>query len=153
MSEETALDARVSYRHQHRTLTWIIAGTLVVLAVVAVVIYKQGRDDQLARQRADRLEALFAANHLPRVVDRKTLIRVLGPHGGPVCASPSAALTKAIQDQQLANGAATVGSRPIRVDRRVVAGEQLIITVYCPDKLVAYDRYINAKGYYPVVKN
>ena len=85
-------------------------------------------------------------------VDHKTLIDVLGTTGGPVCANPSGALTKALQDQQLSNGAATVGSRPIRVDRQVFYGEELVVSVYCPAKLAALRTYVNGNAYYRVIR-
>ena len=33
------------------------------------------------------------------------------------------------------NGADFVGRRPVRVDRRVIQGQLLIMETYCPDKL------------------
>ena len=136
----------------HQRLAWGIGALVLVLAVAGVLIYKHGRNDQLARSRADRVIALFAAHHLTVPVDRNTLIDVLGTDGGPVCANPGGALTKALEDLQLSNGAATVGSRPIRGDRRVVAGEQLVLSVYCPQKLPAYEKYVSGKAYYPVIR-
>ena len=102
--------------------------------------------------KADQVVALFAAHHLVVPVDHKTLIDVLGTTGGPICANPSGALTKALQDQQLSNGAATVGSRPIRVDRQVFYGEELVISVYCPAKLAALHTYVNGNAYYRVIR-
>jgi hypothetical protein len=69
-----------------------------------------------------------------------------------VCDNPAGALTKALQDVQLSNGAATVGSRPTRADRSVVTGEALVLQVYCPQKLPAYDKYVNARHYYTVIR-
>jgi glutamate:GABA antiporter len=139
-------------KDRHRTVARLIVLVLVALAVAGVVTYKQGADTRLARARADRVVALFAAHHLTVPLDHKTLIDVLGTDGGPVCASPNGALTKALADLGLSNGAATVGSRPIRVDRSVVAGEQLVIQVYCPQKLDGFRTYIDAKTYYPVIR-
>ena len=72
--------------------------------------------------------------------------------GGPICANPSGALTKGLQDQQLSNGAATVGSRPIRVDRQVFYGEELVVSVYCPAKLAALHTYVNGNAFYRVIR-
>ena len=137
---------------RHRTVVLTIALVLIVLAVVGVSTFKQGKNDHLARTRANRVIHLFAVHHLPVPVDHATLVDVLGNNGGPVCANPSGALTKALQDEQLTNGAATVGVRPIRGARLVVAGEELVLQVYCPQKLAAYLDYVNGKAYYPVVR-
>ena len=138
--------------HRHRAEAWAIGAVLVVLAAAGVAIYKQGQNDRLARDRADQVIALFRSHHLRTPVDRKTVIDVLGTTGGPVCADPGGSLSKALKDQSLNNGAATVGSRPIRADRLVVEGEDLVIQVYCPTNLPAYRAYIDAKGYYPVIR-
>ncbi len=78
---------------------------------------------------------------------------MLGTTGGPVCANPSGALTKALQDQQLSNGAATVGSRPIRVDRQVFYGEELVV-IRCTARRSSprYRTYVNGNAYYPVIR-
>jgi hypothetical protein len=137
----------------HRVLVWAIAAAFLALAVIGLVAYKQGKDNELAQSRATELIALFAANDLPVPVDRSTIVDVLGPNGGPVCADPTARLTEALQDQQLANGAATVGSRPTRADRRLVAGEELVISVYCPAKLADYRQFVNANRYGRIVRD
>jgi hypothetical protein len=68
-----------------------------------------------------------------------------------VCENPNGALTQALQTQQLASGG-NVGSRPIRADRRVVTGEELILQVYCPSKLPAYRRYVDSKRFDDVIR-
>ena len=138
--------------HHNRELRWVIGGVVIALLVAGLLIFKPGKDDRAASSKADRVIALFASHHLVVPVDHKTLIDVLGETGGPVCADPSGALVKALQDQQLSNGAATVGSRPIRVDRQVFYGEELVISVYCPGKLAALHTYINGNAYYRVIR-
>jgi glutamate:GABA antiporter len=136
----------------HRWLPWAIAALVVLLAVAGLVVYKHGKDNQLARARADEVIALFEVHHLVTPVSRNEVINVLGTNGGPACASPNGALTRALRNQQLSNGAATVGSRPIRDSKQVVLGEQLVIQVYCPEKLPGFRQYVNAKKYYPVIR-
>jgi glutamate:GABA antiporter len=132
-------------------VSWAIGITLVVLAAVGIVIFKQGRDERIARDRADQLVALYRSHDLPVPVGRKTVIRVFGKDGGAVCDNPNGALSRALQAQQLASGG-NVGSRPIRTDRRVVAGEELILQVYCPSKLPAYRQYVDSKRFDRVVR-
>ena len=137
----------LSDRRRHRAVVWAIAALLVILAVVMALVYKPAPDNHLARAKAHRVEALYTAHGLTVPVDDKTLTSILGTNGGSVCASPTSALTKAMQDLSLSNGGATVGIRPIRESRRIVEGEQIILQVYCPKQLPAFNKYVNAKRY------
>ena len=142
----------LSDRRRHRAVLWAIAALLVILAVVLVLVYKPAPNNSLAQAKAHRVEALYAAHGLTVPVDDKTLISILGTNGGSVCASPTSALTKAMQDLSLANGGATVGIRPIQESRRVVEGEQIILQVYCPEQVPAFNKYVNAKRYDAVTR-
>ena len=142
----------LSDRRRHRAVLWAIAALLVILAVVLVLVYKPAPNNRLAQAKAHRVEALYAAHGLTVPVDDKTLTSILGTNGGSVCASPTSALTKAMQDLSLANGGATVGIRPIRESRSVVEGEQIILQVYCPEQLPAFNKYVNAKRYDAVTR-
>jgi len=139
-------------RQRNRLTGWIVAVVVIALAVGGEFAYKQGVDNQTAQSKADQVTALFKSHGLTVPVDRKTLIAVLGDNGGSVCDNPTSALTKALQDSELSNGAATVGSRPTRADERSITGEGLILQVYCPGQLPAYERYVNARHYYHVIK-
>ena len=142
----------LSDRRRHRDVLWAIAALLVILAVVLVLVYKPAPNNSLAQAKAHRVEALYASHGLTVPVDDKTLISILGTNGGSVCASPTSALTKAMQDLSLANGGATVGIRPIRESSRVVEGEQIILQVYCPKQVPAFNKYVNAKRYDAVTR-
>ena len=142
----------LSDRRRHRAVLWAIAALLVILAVVLVLVYKPAPNNSLAQAKAHRVEALYAAHGLTVPVDDKTLTSILGTNGGSVCASPTSALTKAMQDLSLANGGATVGIRPIRESRSVVEGEQIILQVYCPEQVPAFNKYVNAKRYDAVTR-
>ena len=135
---------------RHRIEGWVIAGLIVILAIVFALIFKPGKDTHAAQVKAGRLEALFTAHQLAVPVDNKTLIAVLGSNGGSVCATPAGALSKALKDQQFYNGAAGVGARPIRGSARIVQGEELVLQVYCPQKLPAFEKYVSGQQYYPV---
>jgi amino acid transporter len=142
----------LSDRRRRRAVLWAIAALLVVLAVVLVLVYKPAPNNSLAQAKAHRVEALYAAHGLTVPVDDRTLTSILGDNGGSVCASPTSALTKSMQDLSLANGGATVGIRPIRESRRVVEGEQIILQVYCPKQLPAFTKYVNATRYDAVTR-
>jgi glutamate:GABA antiporter len=150
----TAPETKAPARHtgsRNRILVRIVAAVLIVLAVVGIVDYKQGRDDRLARSHAAQVATLYRAHGLTVPVSQKTAVRALGTDGGAICDDPGAALSRALQNQQLASGG-NVGSRPIRADRRVVEGEELILRVYCPSQLPKYQRYVESKQFYPVVR-
>ncbi|HTR94535.1 MAG TPA: APC family permease [Trebonia sp.] len=138
-------------RKKNRLTAWIVGLVVLGLAAGGEFAYKQGVDNQAAQAKANQVTALFKSHGLTVPVDHKTLIDVLGDDGGPVCDHPTAALTKALQDAGLANGAATVGSRPTRADKRVVEGEALVLSVYCPAQLPAYEQYVNARHYSHVI--
>ncbi|HME02126.1 MAG TPA: hypothetical protein VKG38_03745 [Solirubrobacteraceae bacterium] len=142
----------LSDRRRHRRELWAVAVLLVILAVVLLLVYKPAPNNHLAQAKAHRVEALYAAHGLTVPADDRTLTSILGTNGGSVCAAPTSALTKAQQDLSYANGGATVGIRPIRADRRVVEGEQIIIQVYCPKNLAALNKYVNAKRYDAVIR-
>jgi len=151
-SAAAAASGGTAPRRQNRLVGWIIGLVIVALAVGGEFAYKQGVDNQAAQSKANQVTALFARHGLTVPVDHKTLIAVLGTDGGPVCDQPTAALTKALQDAQLSNGAASVGSRPTRASSRVVTGEALVLQVYCPGKLPAYEQYVNARHYFNVIR-
>jgi amino acid transporter len=131
--------------------SWAIGLTLVVLAAVGIVVFKQGRDERIARDKADQLISLYQSHGLATPVSRKSVIRVFGTDGGAVCDNPNGALSRALQAQQLSTGG-NAGSRPVRTDRNVVAGEELILQVYCPSKLPAYRRYVDSKRFDTVIR-
>ena len=104
----------LSDRRRHRAVLWAIAALLVILGGDLVLVYKPAFNNSLAQAKAHRVEALYAAHGLTVRWMTRTLISILGTNGGSVCASPTSALTKAMQDLSLANGGATVGIRPIQ---------------------------------------
>src|SRR5262249_34719681 len=136
---------------RNKILVRIVAAVLIALAVLGIVDYKQGRDDRIARARAEQVASLYRAHDLTVPVSQKTAGRAPATDGGAICDDPGAALSRALQNQQLASGG-NVGSRPIRADRRVVEGEELILQVYCPGQLPAYERYLESKRFSPVVR-
>lgn len=122
----------------HRRLYVIIGAVLVALAVVGLITYNAGKNDPEAKQKAQELTQKFETAGLPVPEDIETITRSLGTDGGAVCDNPANALGKAVLNDQLTNGADFVGRRPVRVDRRILVGEALILQTYCPDKLEAY---------------
>ena len=118
-----------------RWIYWALGAILVVLAVIGLFAYSGEKKDEESQQLAAELVAKFEAAGLPVPEDNDILIRTLGNDGGPVCDDPGGSLRKALFFDQLTNGAAFVGRRPVIADPRIVLGEILILETYCPDEL------------------
>ncbi|HEY7630440.1 MAG TPA: amino acid permease [Thermoleophilaceae bacterium] len=127
----------------HRWLRWGIGVLALALIVVGLFTYKAGKDNQEAQQKATQLTQLFKQANLPVPVDQDTITKSLGTDGGAVCEDPASALGKAILNGVLTNGAAFVGQRAVIFDTRYLQGEALILKVYCPDKLQAFQDKVN----------
>jgi hypothetical protein len=127
----------------HSRLYWIIGTVVAILVVVGLITYKAGKNNQEAQAKAQELTQKYEQAGLPVPADIESITRSLGTDGGAVCDNPANALGKAIQNDLLANGADFVGRRPVRVDRRILLGEALILQTYCPDKLADYQQRID----------
>ena len=136
----------VDERDPNRTIYWIIAGVLVVLVIIGLITYNAQEANAEARDKAQQLTQAFRDAGLRVPQHQDILIRSLGDDGGAVCDNPGNALGRAILFDQLVNGAASVGRRPIIADSRVLAGEALILQIYCPEKLQEFrDKFDDLK--------
>jgi hypothetical protein len=114
---------------------WILAGVTVILIVIGLITWSSGKEDQEARDKAAELTRKLEAAGLRAPRDQDIIVRSLGTDGGAVCDNPASALGRALAFDQLTNGAAQVGRRPIIADDRLIRGEALIIETYCPEEL------------------
>jgi hypothetical protein len=126
---------RQGWAQVHR---WAIIAVLVVLAVIGLITYGFAQHNQEARAKAQQLteELRNAGMRVPASQD--TIVNVLGTDGGPVCQDPGAALRKALVDQQLVNGAAFAGQRPVIGEVRLLDGAVIVLQVYCPEQVDAF---------------
>jgi hypothetical protein len=127
VEESSATGGRVVY--------WIIGGVLVVLAIVGIVTYSANRETEQAQQLAAELTQKLEAAGFRTPEDQDVFVRSFGTDGGAVCDNPANALGRAVLLDSLANGASFVGRRPVIADRRIIAGEALILETYCPQEL------------------
>jgi Tfp pilus assembly protein FimT len=128
-----------------RERTWIyftVGVVLVLVAVIAVFAFSSARETNRAEGKADELIAALE-NAGARTPDRDQIVRVLGDDGGATCADPNKALSRATLLSLLANGATGPGARPVIADSRAVQGQLLIIQVYCPDELEAFQEFVD----------
>ncbi|MET7136145.1 hypothetical protein MT994_18770 [Cellulosimicrobium sp. MI9406] len=129
-----------------RWVTYTAAALLLVaLGAVMLIVFddvRSNRDAREAEQKAAELHEQFAAIGIT-AFSEETIADVLGDDGGGFCADP-AALVEATADLGAANGAAGPGLRPSVLDERRLAGDRLVIEVYCPEQLAAFDAYVDS---------
>src|SRR4051794_26342783 len=126
-----------------RERSWLYVTSLIVLvglAVIAIFTFGAARQTQKAQDKADQLiSALDKAG--ARTPSRDQIVRVLGNDGGATCDNPNKALSRATLLSQLTNGGTGPGTRPIVADSHVFEGQLLIMQVYCPNELEAFEKY------------
>lgn len=128
---------------------WIVYTAAAILAVAVGVLmavlyssYHANQDRELAEQRAAELHGKFEEIGIT-AFDEDQIVAVLGADGGGFCTDP-AALVKATANLGSTNGATGPGSRPSLVDERRLAGDRLVIEVYCPEQLGEFDDYVDS---------
>lgn len=137
MSETTEQSGR------ERSVIYIVVATiLVVLTVIALLTFRAGNQNDAAQEQATELTQALEDAGL-RAPSTDQIVRVLGDDGGAVCANPNGALTRGLVFNELTNGAAGPGRRPILVEDRVLRSQLLIIGVYCPDELPNYEKFVD----------
>ena len=122
-----------------------VALLLVALGAVMLIVFENvrtNRDAREAEQKAAELHERFAEIGIT-TFSEETIAQVLGDDGGGFCTDP-AALVEATANLAAANGAAGPGLRPSVLDERRLAGDRLVIEVYCPEQLDAFDAYVDS---------
>lgn len=128
---------------RERRWMYVVVGIVVVLLMIlGLVVFRAAKDTQEAQDKADQFIAALQSVGAP-APPRDEVIRVLGSDGGATCEDPNNALNRAIFYSMLTNGAAGPGSRPVIADRRYVAGQLLILKVYCPDELPDFQEFVD----------
>jgi hypothetical protein len=110
-----------------------VGGVLAVLLVVMLATYDYSAPDEKAQQKAEALVAAYRSAGLGAPGSPDELARQLGDDGGAVCAS-AGPIGRGYLKTRLGVGG-ELYFRPVRVDRRALAGYLLVAKVYCPDKL------------------
>ena len=131
----TGAPEREGWAQTHR---WVIIVVIVALAVVGLITYGFAQHNEEAQAKAQQLTEELQAAGMRVPASQDTIVNLLGTDGGPVCEDPGAALRKALVDQQIVNGAAFVGQRPVIGEVRLVDGAVIVLEVYCPDKVDAF---------------
>ncbi|MFL6141425.1 MAG: hypothetical protein ACJ72N_06085 [Labedaea sp.] len=148
------MNTKPRWHHVHRNnrvLYAVVATLLIVLMVFGMIAFALPTDNEEARSKATELISAFEQAGLP-APSADFVVGTFGTDGGAVCEHPGDALAKAAMNQQLSNGAAHTGVRPVQVAYRVVQGEALILSVYCPDQLPAFRDYVAGLKFADVIR-
>lgn len=138
-----------------RIVVYVLIGVIfVMMMVVGAILFDAGSDDDeaVAADKANQLIAALEEAGVQNVPSHEQVVNSLGADGGAVCTNADSALSRATYYSQLVNGAAGPGTRPVIVDRRVVQGQALIMSVYCPDQLAAVKAWLDDLKVAVVVK-
>ena len=133
------------HHHHIENNKWVFIGGIILFVIVAIVLlvtYRQHHQDEEAKTKAKQLQTLMVTAGYP-LPDEDTVISLFGTSGGAVCKDPTGALNKAQWLDNMANGAGGPGMRPVIADHRVVAAEAIVIQVYCPQHLQAFQDNID----------
>jgi hypothetical protein len=121
---------------------WSALGLLIVFGLVAVLTFSSARQTAQASDKADELISALEEAGLTAPT-KEQITRVLGDDGGALCDDPGSALSQAVVNMQLSNGASGPGMRPILADvQRLLQGQLIAIQIYCPDELEDFQEYV-----------
>ncbi|MBB5913178.1 hypothetical protein BJY24_002045 [Nocardia transvalensis] len=130
------LETAEQTRHR-RIVNAVVAGVLVLIAVIGLLVFEQTKQDSRTEQLAQQLHDRLVAAGLP-APDTDVIGDSLGSDGGLICQDPTSPLIAARYRSSITNGASGPGSRPVIADRDTIAATELAIDTYCPDHLRAY---------------
>ncbi len=138
-------ESRAERSGGQRRSRWVVvtAAVLLLLGIGAVLtvqfLDRESRQDSaMAQQRAQELEAGLVAMGVTGV-SAQAIENRLGAEGGVLC---TGAIPGDGSGLGALNGAAGPGIRPSVIDPRLLAGERLIIEIYCPERLDAFDQAV-----------
>ncbi len=129
-------------RTSERIVYAIVAVVLLLLGGVALASYRGQKETEQANAKAEQLQTALASAGL-RVPYKDSIVRVLGDDGGAICHDPDDALRRGTLYGMLTNGAAGPGQRPVLVDNKLLQGQLLIMKVYCPQYVDAFQDLID----------
>ena len=128
---------------RERTWIYIVVGAIsIVLAVLGLVLFDSAKETKEAEAKADQYIAALETVGVP-APPRDEVVRVLGSDGGATCDDPNDALSRATLKSVMSNGAAGPGMRPVIFDRRYLAGQLLILKIYCPEELPSMQSFVD----------
>jgi hypothetical protein len=114
----------------------------VVLLIVALVVFRAPKKTAESIAKAQELIAAFELAGLTAPSEQQ-IVGTFGEDGGPVCDTDFDELIQNNLNLLLSNGAAQVGARGVIIDAKVLKGEAIVLSIYCPDRLPEFQAFID----------
>ena len=134
--------ARRDLNREFRYLAWGLIGLLIVTTVLLVIAYDTTSDaDAAAKDKADTFLVALEEAGLQQP-DRDTIARVYGTDGGRACTMSEGDIQQALAAFN-AQRTGEINGRPGQIDPRAREYERTMISTYCPDRLEAFDDYVD----------
>jgi hypothetical protein len=127
---------------ERRTIYIVVGAISLALVILGLFLFSSAKETKDAELKADQFIAALETAGAP-APPKDEVVRVLGTDGGATCDDPNSALRRATLNSMLSNGAAGPGSRPVVFDRRYLAGQLLVLKVYCPDELPSMQEFVD----------
>jgi Tfp pilus assembly protein FimT len=144
------MSVNTTARTKH-VITWVILGAIfIILAAIALGVFRSAKASAQANTKADQLIGAIEAAGYPAPT-KEQITRTLGEDGGSICADPNSSLRRAVLNAMLVNGAGGPGARPVIADSLAVKGQVLVMQVYCPEKVAAFQEYAGGLKFGDVV--
>jgi hypothetical protein len=128
---------------QEKSHTWVyvvIVVVIVALMVAGVAVRRHEKDNREAHAKAQELiTKLEAAGFKAPAED--TIVELFGTDGGAFAENPGSGLLQAQLVAQYGN--AGPASRAVIIDKDLLQAGVIILQVYAPEKLAAYQEFLN----------
>jgi hypothetical protein len=126
----------------HRRTYLVVGVVFVVLLIVALVVFRAPKKTAESIVKAQELIAAFELAGLTAPSEQQ-IVGTFGEDGGPVCDTDFDELIQNNLNLLLSNGAAQVGARGVIIDAKVLKGEAIVLSIYCPDRLPEFQAFID----------
>jgi len=128
---------------QEKSSTWVYVVIIVVivgLMAAGVAVRRHEKDNREARAKAQELiTKLEAAGFKAPAED--TIVELFGTSGGTFAENPGSGLLQAQLAMQ--HGNAGPASRSVIIDKDLLRAGLIILEVYAPEKLAAYQEFLD----------
>jgi hypothetical protein len=128
---------------QEKSHTWIyvvIVVVIVALMAVGVAVRRQENDSREAHAKAQELITKLEAAGF-QAPEEDTIVELFGTSGGAFAEDPGSGLLQAQLVAQYGN--AGPASRSVIIDKDLLQAGVIILEVYAPQKLAAYQVFVD----------
>jgi hypothetical protein len=128
---------------EQKAHTWIyvlIVVIIVALMAAGVAVRKNEKNNAEAHAKARELIGKFEAAGL-KAPEEDTIVELFGTDGGAFAVDPGSSLLQAELAAQYGNPGPA--SRAVIIDKDLLRAGVIILEVYAPQKLAAYQEFLN----------